>query len=138
MKKSRWRMFGLSVLVALCLSCGVLAGCNDDDDSDGGREDPTFGYIKNSTIYTIAIDFGTDNNFSTRLAPNEIRGFNMDEGRSHLLHTVVLGGSNQVISEFFTNFNVDRTALDNEWEGFVCSWYVDIVRESGFGVETGD
>lgn len=137
MKKSRLRVFDLGMLLVFCLSCGGLVGCNDDD-SDGLADDPTFGYIKNSTTHTIAIDFGKNNDFSTYLAPSEIRGFNMDAGRSHLLHAVALDSGNRAISEFFMNFNVDKTAFDNQWEGFVCSWYVEILRESGFGAETGD
>ena len=139
MKKSRRRGFGLSVFLVFCLSCGALVGCNDDDsDNNLGYNDPGFGYIKNSTTYTLAIDFGKNNDFSISLAPGEMRGFNMDKGRSHLLHAVALGSGNTAISEFFSNFYVDATALDNEWQGLVCSWYVDILRESGFGIETGD
>ncbi len=144
MKKSWLRTLRfLSVFVVCCLSCGILVSCNDDDDDSNrglpvAENDPTFGYVRNSTVYTIAIDFGKDNEFSIKLAPDGIHAFNMDKGRSHLLHVVVLDNGNHAISEFFTNFNVDYTALDNEWRGFVCSWYVDIVRESGFGVETGD
>ncbi|GAK51683.1 hypothetical protein U14_02928 [Candidatus Moduliflexus flocculans] len=136
--KTSW-LYGvrLSVLAICCLFGSVLTGCGDDDSNDR-YSDPNFGYIKNSTDYTIAIDFGKDNEFSTRLAPGEMRGFDMDEGRSHLLHVVVLDSANRAVSEFFTNFNVDTTPFDNEWNGFVCSWYVDILRESGFGSEMGD
>jgi len=142
MKKMRWYRWDLKVLVVACFVCLALVGCDDDDNSNSGlpvaQNNPNYGYVKNSTEYTIAIDFGKDNDFSTKLAPGQMLGFNMDEGRAHLLHTVVLDNANRAISEFYTNFYVDETALDNEWNGFVCSWYVDILRESGFGSDMGD
>ncbi len=137
MKKRMFKLFAL-----LMLSAGALLGCNDDDDDSSilgiGKNDATYGFIMNSTAYRVAIDFEQENDFQTVLEPGKSVAYHLKAGRTHMIHAVVLNENSRALSESYYNFYIDEFALDNTLHDFVCSWYVELLYDSGFGNKSGD
>ena len=133
----------LKILFIVFLCAGILVGCDDDDDKKNvitnaiADSDPSQGFIVNSLDYRVVIDFNEKEEFNASLDPGMILEINLTDNTTHLLHVVVLNGEGRIISEYSNSFYIDNIPLDNQLKDFLCSWYIDLVSESGYGNDFG-
>ena len=143
MQKQFFLVLKCVLLFVLCV--GILSGC---DDSDGNGKsnvittaiddpDPKRGFIMNSLNYTLVIDIDEKEEFRMSLSPGAIVEISLKEQKTHLLHAVVLNAEGRVVNDFVNSFYIDEVPLDNQFKDFLCSWYVEIVSEYGFGNDMG-
>lgn len=139
MQKQFFLVVKYVVLFVLCV--GILAGC-DDDDGNGNKavittaiadSDPARGFIMNSLNYTVVIDIDEKEEFRMAIGPGGIVEVSLKAKKTHLLHVVVLNAQGRVVNEFMNSFYIDEVPLDNQFRDFLCSWYVELVSEHGFG-----
>lgn len=133
-------------IVLLCILCtGMLSGCDDDNDSGNKNiittaiDDPdaSRGFIMNSLNYTVILDLDEKEKFNLSLSPGMTVELRLKENKTHLLHVVVLSAEGRVIREFVNSFYIDDVPLDNQLKDFLCSWYVELISEYGFGNNLG-
>lgn len=137
------RFFLTLFIVVLCT--GFLVNCGDDDDdslimSSIANDDPSYGFMVNSTQYRLVIDLDEKEEFDIALDPGMIIDMRLRTRKTHVLHVVVLDGANRALSEYINTFYIDEIPLDNQIKDFVCSWYVEFTPEqplSGFANKTG-
>lgn len=131
------------LLLLLCV--GIMTGCDDDDDNGDNiaitsaidQPDPKRGFIMNSLDYMVVIDIDEKEKFRMSLSPGMIVELKLQEKKTHVLHAVVLNTQGRTIHEFVNSFYIDEFPLDNQFKDFVCSWYVELVSEYGFGNDMG-
>jgi len=125
--------------VGLCL--GLLGSCEDNDKKDTSpnspvtEADPSYGFMLNSTPYSLNIDLGEEEDFNINLAPGQLLGTYLKENKTYVIHVVVLNNARRAISEYVTSFYVDDIPLDNQLTDFLCNWYVEFTStypELGF------
>ncbi len=132
-------------VILMCSAClGMLGGCDDDDDGNKriittaiDQPNASRGYIMNSLKYSVLIDLDEKEEFNLLLGPGMTVELNLQENKTHLLHAAVLNSQGRVIKEFVNSFFINNVPLDNQLKDFLCSWYVEIVSESGFGNNIG-
>lgn len=141
MKKQVLLALRIVFVVTLCI--GMLSGCDDDNGDNHvlttaiDTPDASHGYIMNSLSYTVLIDIDEKEKFNLSLSPGMTVELSLEENKTHLLHAVVLNAQGRVIQEFVNSFYIDNVPLDNQLKDYLCSWYVELIAESGFGNNLG-
>ncbi|MBD3308699.1 hypothetical protein GF339_19965 [candidate division KSB3 bacterium] len=143
MRKYLSTMATLVLLLGLC--SGIIVGCDDDDDDSRStimdtiaNDDPSYGFLVNSTTYRMVLDLGEAERFNLTLEPGAIISLNLQTQKTHLIHVVVLNQANRAIADYVNGFYIDEIPLDNRLKDFICSWYVEFISdESGFGNNFG-
>ncbi len=133
------------LLVMLC--SGLLIGCNDEDDDKNSpisnaiaSNDPSYGFMVNSTQYHLALDLGEKEKFEFSLSPGMTIGVRLKVKRTYVLHVVVLNAAGRTVSEYVNSFYIDDVPLDNQLKDYLCSWYVEFTPkypEYGFANKFG-
>ena len=136
------RIKSIGVLLSIVMFCfGVFTGCSDDDDNPTSSalksENPSYGFFINSTAYRIVLDLGQKNDFDIALEPGEMMSLTLKRGATHSVHAVLVDSADRAVSDYVNNFYIDEYGLDNQFEDFICSWYVEFVSESGYANNFG-
>ena len=137
--KSSFRILGIfSILMMGILG---LSACESESgrgiSSGTPNTDPEYGYVINSTDYTLVIDVDGQEEYQVRIQAGDLLAMALEEEETHLLHVIVLDSSGQALAEYVNSFYIDANALDNQVSDFVCSWYVEVVSESGYANRFG-
>ncbi len=135
----RFLLHGLKVLLIVCVCSGFLVSCgDDDDDNDSGvtnsisDDNPSYGFMLNSTQYRLLIDIDDKDEFEIALDPGMIIDMHLQTRKTHLMHVLVLNQSSTIIGEYINGFYVDEYPLDNQLKDFLCNWYVEFTAEYPF------
>ena len=141
MKRSVIIIGKLVFIVLVCL--GVLASCSDDDDNTSSTtaaivaNDPSYGFIANSTNYRMVIDIGEKKAFQFTLEPGATIDLNLHQKKTHVAHVVLLNAADRVVADYVNSFYIDEIPLDSQFRDMICSWYAEFISESGFGNNFG-
>ncbi len=137
----------VKVLFIVFLCINFLISCNDDDDDDNSSilgsiasADASYGFMANSTSYSLVIDLGEKEEFEITLEPGAIVEMKLQENKTYVIHVVVMNTAGRALSEYINSFFIDDIPLDNQLSDFVCSWYVEFTSNqplSGFANEFG-
>lgn len=137
-------LLALRILFVFTLCIGILSGCDDDDNGNKrvittaiDKPDASHGYIMNSLNYTVLIDIDEKEEFNLSLRSGMTVELRLKENKTHLLHAVVLDAQGRVMREFVNSFFIDDVPLDNQLKDYLCSWYVELTSEYGFGNNLG-
>ncbi|MBD3308698.1 hypothetical protein GF339_19960 [candidate division KSB3 bacterium] len=136
------KILGIIIAVGLCVA--MLIGCSDDDNGANptvtqsiANADPSAGFIANATTYRLVIEIDGDTASTFSLDPGVIVNLSLQEQTTHLLHVTVFDGTGDKLAEYLNSFYIDEIPLDNRLNDFLCSWYVEIISESGFANNFG-
>ncbi|GAK55785.1 hypothetical protein U27_02744 [Candidatus Vecturithrix granuli] len=137
-------LLALRIVFVFTLCIGMLSGCDDDDNGNKNaittaidKPDASHGYIMNSLSYTVLIDIDEKEKFNLSLSPGMTVELRLKANKTHLLHAVVLNAQGRVMQEFVNSFYIDDVPLDNQLKDYLCSWYVELTSEYGFGNNLG-
>ncbi len=115
-------------ILIVCL--GFVVSCSDDDDDNDltgaiATEDPSIGYMLNSTEYRLLIDLNEQEKFDIALDPGTIIEMKLKTRKTHVAHVIVMNSANRAIGEYVDTFYINEIPLDHRFKDFICSWYLE-------------
>lgn len=125
----------LILLLVILWAIGITS-CNKDEENSfitgSPNADPGYGYIINSTEYSLAVDVSERGDYQISIAPGGLNAIQLQPRTTHLIHVVMLDNSGRAVAEYVNSFYINEIALDNQVRDFICSWYVEITSTSGY------